>query len=101
MEFPYLEEAWKQYQDRVAVIALSVEAGDTAPKLTEFARTNGLTFPIGSDIGVGLDGYFEVTAIPTSVIVDRFGNVVWMDFCKEQLIEELNKLIAAHGSAKP
>ncbi len=79
MEFPYLEEAWKQYQDRVAVIALSVEAGDTAPKLTEFARTNGLTFPIGSDIGVGLDGYFEVTAIPTSVIVDRFGNVVWRE----------------------
>lgn len=74
-EFPYLEEAYEQYSDRVAVIALSIEANDTQEKIRGYAESHGLTFPMGSESGLGLANYFSVMTIPTSVAVDRFGNV--------------------------
>ena len=74
MEFPYLQKAYEQYQDRVALIALSTDPSDTTEKLTKYAEEHGLTFPIGNDSGVGLSDAFNVTGIPTTVAVDRFGN---------------------------
>ena len=67
-EFPFLEEAWKKYSDRVDVIALSVEASDTAEVLQKYAEDNSLTFRIGRDEGnifFGLGG----SAIPTTLII--------------------------------
>ena len=75
MEFPFLEEAYEQYSERVAVIALSTEPKDTTEVIRDYAESRGLTFPVGSDSGTGLASYFEVYSIPTSVVVDRFGNV--------------------------
>ena len=75
MEFPYLAEAYEQYKDRVAVIALSVEEGDTPEILRRYAAENGLTFPVGSDTQTGLNRLFATGGIPTTVVVDRFGNV--------------------------
>lgn len=75
LEFPYLEEAYEQYSDRVAVIALTTEPTDDDEKLAAFAEEHGLTFPIGSDSGVGLARKFVTSGIPTTVVVDRFGNV--------------------------
>ncbi len=78
-EFPYLEEAYEQYKDRVAVIALSVEETDTQEVMAEFAQENALTFPIASDSELGLGDHFAVYGIPTTVLVDRFGNVVLVE----------------------
>lgn len=78
-EFPYLQEAWERYQDRVSVIALSVEPGDTDEKLISFAEENGLTFLIGSDTEIGLNEAMGVTGIPTSLLIDRFGRITWID----------------------
>ncbi len=77
-EFPYLEEAYEMYKDRVAVIALSTEPEDTVPVLAQFAREYSLTFSVGSDQESALGAWFDIAVIPTSVIVDRFGNIVWM-----------------------
>ena len=49
MEFPYMEEAYKQYADSVAVLALSVEPNDTTDVLRSYAEENGLSFSVGSD----------------------------------------------------
>ena len=75
MEFPYLQEAYAQYQDRVAVIALSIEPNDTPDTLAAYAREHGMTFPVANGADTGLDEYLNVMYIPTSVVVDRFGNV--------------------------
>ncbi|MBQ6431501.1 MAG: TlpA family protein disulfide reductase [Oscillospiraceae bacterium] len=74
MEFPYLQEAWEQEQDRVAVIALSVEADDTVGELQDYAAELGLSFPIGRESGVGLER-FAANGIPTTVLVDRTGRI--------------------------
>ena len=67
-EFPFMEEAWKKYSDRVDVIALSVEAGDTVEALQQYAEEMGLTFGIGRDEG-SIFWQIEGSAIPTTLII--------------------------------
>lgn len=79
MEFPYMEQAYEQYSDRVAIVALSIEPTDTPEKLRDFAETHGMTFAVGNDAETGLANTFSVMYIPTSVVVDRFGNVALIE----------------------
>lgn len=76
-EFPSLQEAYEAYSDRVAVIALSVEPEDTPEVIAEYAQSLGLTFPMGNDEPIGLADAYDVTGIPTTLLVDRFGNVAF------------------------
>lgn len=76
-EFPFMQEAYTQYQDRIEVIALSCEQTDTAEKLSSFAKQYGLTFKIGQD-PVGFLPALGMNSIPTSLIVDRFGTICFI-----------------------
>ena len=67
-EFPFLEEAWGQYKDKVCVVALSVEAKDTMDIISKFAEQYGLTFLIGRD-ETNLFGRLGGMYIPTTLIV--------------------------------
>ena len=78
-EFPFLEQAWQEYKDRVAVIALSVEEADTKTVLQKFAEEKQLSFPLGRDENYTLSLTFNVTGIPTSLLVDRSMTVIWME----------------------
>ncbi len=73
-EFPYLQEAWSQRRDRVAVIALSIEPDDTAEVLRAYAAEKGMTFPVGREEGTGLNR-FVTEGIPTTILVDRTGKI--------------------------
>ena len=79
MEFPFMEEAYEQYKDRVEIIALSVETADTQEMLTQYAEAHGMTFPVASDSKVGLGRIFANSGIPTTLLVDRFGNVAMIE----------------------
>ena len=79
MEFPYLEQAYEMYQDQISVIALSTEVNDTPDVLADFVEENGMTFDVGSDSETRLADIFVTEGIPTSVVVDRFGNVVLIE----------------------
>ena len=72
MEFPYLQQAYSEYQDDVALLAL--DPMDNADAVAAFATENGLTFPM-----VACDpawaNQIEGIAYPTTVVVDRFGLV--------------------------
>ena len=91
-EFPFLQEAWEQYRDRVAVIALSVEQTDSAAVLRAYAQEAGLTFPMGNDNETGLAWTFQVNAIPTSVYVDRFGNIALIEVGAKGSVEEFTQI---------
>ena len=91
MEFPFLEEAWEQYGDRVDVIALSVEEGDSFDVLRSFAEEYGLNFAIGRDesnMFYGMDGMY----IPTTLIVDKEGKVVSVEVGSKASVEEFTNL---------
>lgn len=77
MEFPYLEEAYEEYKDRIAVIALSTEYSDTAEVMQKFAKENNLTFPLAQDESFRFTRCFNIEGVPTSILVDRNGQVVW------------------------
>lgn len=79
MEFPYLEQAWEEYRDRVAVIALSVDPEDTDEMLSQYAEEKGLTFAVANGSDTELISYLQLYAVPTSALVDRAGNLVWTE----------------------
>ncbi len=77
-EFPFLQEAYKQYQDKVEVIALSCEPTDTPDVLKDFAAKYGLTFKIGQD-PVDFLSALRISSIPTTLVVDRFGTICFIE----------------------
>ena len=73
-EFPYMQQAYEEYRDRVEVIALSCERSDTNDVLAAFAKEYGLTFKIGQD-PVGFLEALGIGSIPTTMMIDRFGTI--------------------------
>lgn len=90
-EFPYLQEAWAKNQDRVAVIALSVEPTDSNSTLQSYARSMGLTFPIAGIGNTGLDS-FASSGVPTTVVVNSEGNVVSVEIGAKFSVQEFQNL---------
>ena len=91
MEFPFLQEAWEKYADRVDVIAMSIERTDTEKVLKSFAKEYGLTFSIGRDEKKLLDK-MHGDAIPTTLIVDRDGKVVSVDVGAQMSVKDFTDL---------
>lgn len=95
LEFPYMQEVYEQYGDRAEIIALSVEPTDTPQVLRQFAEKQGITFPVGSDSKTNLGGYFSVSGYPTSIAVDRFGKVAFVQVGAFQSAGDIRRLFAA------
>ena len=71
-EFPFMQRAYEQYADDVAIVALSCEPTDTDAVLADFVRSMGLTFHVARDT-VGMAQKLHASAIPTTIVVDRYG----------------------------
>lgn len=69
-EFPYLEEAYQQLSNDVAVLALSPY--DDAQTIAGYQTSKGLTFPMAMDTA-GLSTQFGVGSYPTTIVIDRYG----------------------------
>lgn len=93
-EFPFLEEAYKQYQDKVEVIALSCEPSDTDDVLASFAADMGLTFKIGRD-PVNFLYALGIGSIPTSLMIDRFGTICFIESGSQPSVEAFTRLFDA------
>ncbi|MBR6185608.1 MAG: TlpA family protein disulfide reductase [Clostridia bacterium] len=77
MEFPFMQKAYAEYQDRVAVIAMSVEPTDDLDTLRAFAQERGITFYVAQD-EKKLGTMFWLESIPTTMAVDRFGRIAYV-----------------------
>lgn len=71
MEFPYLQEAYEEYSDRIELLALNPVDG-TDEEINAFKEELGLTFPAFS-CDPNWASAMKLTAYPTTVIIDRFG----------------------------
>lgn len=76
-EFPFLNEAYGKYRDRVAFIALTTDKKDTMEKIAEYRKEHGIPFPMGRYADEAMEDYVDTSGIPDTIIVDRFGNVVF------------------------
>lgn len=91
MEFPYMEQAYEQYQDSVEIFALSVEPQDTDDVLADYVDSHGMTFPVGRD-EAGLGDIFVTEGIPTSIVIDRFGVICAMEVGSQASAEAFTML---------
>lgn len=91
-EFPFVEEAWEQYSDRVDVIALNVwdeQSDDNA--LRQCIEENGLKFPAGRDTFKLLDG-MGAEGIPTTLVIDKNMCIVFAESGAASSTQELTEL---------
>lgn len=70
MEFPFMEKAWQEYRDDVALVALSPY--DSAERIASYKADLGLNFYMGVD-DIGLTNLFVSGSFPTTVMIDRNG----------------------------
>lgn len=69
-EFPYMQQAYEQYQDKIGIIALDPMEENAAIKA--FQENMGLTFPMAA-CSAAWSNTFNISGYPTSIVVDRYG----------------------------
>lgn len=72
-EFPYLQDAYAQFSDDVAVLAMNPVNADSE-EIAKFRQENGYTFPMAA-CDPAWEKAMQLTAYPTTVVIDRFGNI--------------------------
>ena len=75
-EFPEMEAVYRQYQDKMEIVAASAYEGDDMETLRSFKEEMGVTFPMGL-AGADITGNIDIPGYPTSLIIDRNGQVAY------------------------
>jgi thiol-disulfide isomerase/thioredoxin len=79
VSMPRVQAIWREYHPR-GVDLYSVDTDDPSAEretqVHDFLRGNGLEFPVVLDDGTAASA-FAVAVLPTMVVVDRDGRVVW------------------------
>ncbi|MBQ9855003.1 MAG: redoxin domain-containing protein [Clostridia bacterium] len=103
-EFPYMEEVYKEYSDRVEIIAVSCDANDTKKTIGEFAKDLGLTFPMGQDTA-NLAYLFNAQYIPTTALISKTGRIEFVESSAMSSTDDFRNLFEAflqkHPSVAP
>lgn len=78
-EFPYMEEAYQQYKDDVAIVALN-PTGESDSDIKNFPANNNLelSFPL-ANCPTAWANTFSISGYPTSVMIDRTGLIVMVE----------------------
>lgn len=76
-EMPDLQKAYEDYKNKDLVI-IAVSTDSEIKEAKEFYTKYKLTMPVvpGADAGMSIGTAYNVTGIPTSIFVDKSGNVV-------------------------
>lgn len=72
-EFPYLQAAYEQYSEDIAVLAMNPVNTD-GQAVAALQKQLGVTFPMVV-CDPRWESVMQISAYPTTVIVDRFGNI--------------------------
>lgn len=71
-EFPYLQEAYEEYKDRISLIALNNGSDDSMSDVISFKSQYELTFNMALDTN-NIASLFPISGYPTTVFIDRYG----------------------------
>ncbi len=74
-EMPELEKFYKTYGDKVEFFGIDEQ--EPADKVNTFIHDNAYTYPILLDTSGEIGQLFKVRAIPTTVIIDKNGTIVY------------------------
>lgn len=77
-EIPELKRLHQEYaDDGLVIVGVSVDMGAAEPVVREFTKVNSINYPIVLDPESRVTAMLRTTSIPTSVMIDREGNVIW------------------------
>lgn len=78
-EIPMLKELHTKYASRgFEVVGVSVDEG--GPEVVRgFVKENAVTYPIAVDAEGRIANLLQTTVLPTSLVIDRKGKIVWRD----------------------
>jgi thiol-disulfide isomerase/thioredoxin len=78
-EFPILEEMYRKYRPMgFTLLAVNVEPDMKDAEEKFLAKIAPVTFPIAMDKENGVSKLYGVNAMPSTVLVDRKGNLRWL-----------------------
>jgi peroxiredoxin len=76
IEMPKLVQSYKQYQAKGFEVIAVAMAYDPPNHVVNYAKKNGLPFPVAFDTDGALATAFDVQVTPTSIIIDQHGKIV-------------------------
>ncbi|MBR4951074.1 MAG: redoxin domain-containing protein [Clostridia bacterium] len=89
-EFPYMQESYLQYKDKIEILAVNPTDGTNAT-VSAYANELGLTFPmVSSDSSVAR--LLNITAFPTTIVIDKYGTMAYCHVGSITNTSEFNKL---------
>ena len=102
MEFPNVKKVYETYHDKgLDIIGISLDDKDGKDKLSQFIKSNGVTWPQYYD-GKGWDNdlvvKYGVHGIPATILVDADGKIIAKDLHGQGLQEAVAKALAGHGA---
>lgn len=91
-EFPYLNEAYGKYSDKIELLAIN-PTDDSVANIQSYVTEKGLSFPVVSESPewqtmMGISGY------PTTVVIDRHGRICLVHTGSVPNTEEFEKIFA-------
>jgi thiol-disulfide isomerase/thioredoxin len=97
-EIPELQKLHNEYAAqgfKVVGVSLDESGKDT---VQQFVTENSMTYPVALDPEGKLANVFQTTGIPTSVLIDRSGKIVWKKYglitVDDELMSALKKALA-------
>lgn len=78
-EIPDLQALHNQHSPKgLEVIGVSIDDPGMENDVRNFVRSQKMTYPVVLDPQGKIADLFETSVIPTSVLIDRTGTIVWM-----------------------
>ena len=74
----YLETVYDTLAGTLEILSLSVDDSETVQMMDDYQTANGLSWPHGLDTGSSFTIYFQVTNIPTLILIDGDGYFRYM-----------------------
>ncbi len=77
-EFPYLTSAYEEYKDKISLIGINNYPDDDKQSIINFNNSYALPFDLAYD-STGVAAPYGLTAYPTTVFIDRYGTVDFIE----------------------
>jgi peroxiredoxin len=74
IEMPLLQQAYERHQE-AGLVVLGVDFDEPVEQVSAFGAELGLSFPLLLDPGGEIQGLYRIRGYPTTVLVDRSGNI--------------------------
>lgn len=93
---PDLVDLKNTYQDKIEIIGITVDQGNTIDKVIPFMQQYKINYPVAYANNEVIKNYGGIEAIPTSFVIDKEGKIVSKHvglILKDQYIKEIEEVL--------